>query len=71
MSKTLKRLVTGLYTLLVAAALTFGASQALASSANECLGTCPPLDDRTCWDACVEAGFVGGDCVGSCCFCLE
>jgi hypothetical protein len=71
--KTVKRGVHGLFALLVAAVLLFGANQALASNDGAafqyCPGTCPPETPSSCWDLCVEHEYFGGDCdpLGDCC----
>ncbi len=77
MSKMLQRVVGAVGAVLVLGVLTFGATQAFASTgsaaARFCVGTCPPLTPGvfgTCWFACAAVpGYVGGDCgpSGQCC----
>ena len=69
--------------LIVAAALVFGASQALARDVDGeyCmtepwhLGFCPPYTTPSCDTACEEAQYGGGSCEyydnGWCCACME
>lgn len=73
---TVKRGVHWVFTILVAVALTFGATQAFASTDVQfCPGSCPPLEggvNGSCWQYCEGfTGYVGGDCHKSglcCCF---
>ncbi len=74
MSKMLRGALGAVGAVLVVGVLTFGATQAFASSgtgvARACTGTCPPLDHNTCYAACAAIpGYVGGDCgpSGQCC----
>ena len=61
--------------LAVAAALTFGATQALADI--ECTPlpphTCNDKGPTYCWDLCVDNEYEGGECFAGldCCICLE
>lgn len=77
MSKMLRRVAGAIGTLIVAGMLTFGATQALASTGMSFLsGMCPPLEpgfENSCWNHCISdhPPAVGGDCDpgGSCeCF---
>jgi len=74
---TLIRSVRGLFAVMVIVVLLFGVVQVnLAAAVQPCVGDCPPLTGGvtgTCWDACVDEDFVGGDCTPSppsecCCF---
>ena len=76
--KTVKRGVHGLFAVLVAVVLLFGANQAFASTDGAvllyCPGDCPPLTGGmfgTCWQTCEEDDYVGGDCIGGDCCCFE
>jgi hypothetical protein len=79
MRRSIRWAVNGTYALFVAAALSFGASQAFATTTlsscphlgnPEVIGECPPYDDFSCNTGCMQAGFTaGGDCFGSCCTC--
>ncbi len=68
MSKMLQRVAGAVGTLIVAGMLTFGATQAFASTEMSFLGgTCPPLTPGflgSCWTHCVNdhPPAVGGDC---------
>ncbi len=75
MSKRSKSLVGAAWAVLVMVALTFGATQAMAAPVSSCsapwqIGTCPPLDNGTCWTLCEENDYFGGGCVFGCCTCL-
>lgn len=81
MQNLTRKLLRGLLVLFVCAGLGFGTSQAMSASAlDECgdhpteLGTCPPFDNDSCNQACLNEGFSGGQCAPStgdpCCTCL-
>jgi len=79
MSRAIGRIILGLFTLFVIGGLAFGASQVLATSPGvadcgpQSAGTCPPLDDYTCDDACHEQfQSFDGDChiPTGCCICV-
>lgn len=79
MSRTIGRIILGLFTLFVIGGLAFGASQVLATSpgSGDCgqqsAGTCPPLNEATCDDACHEMfGSPDGAChiPTGCCICV-
>lgn len=72
MSRRFKLVLGAVYTLLVAAGLTFGAGQLLGSdraAAANCIGTCPPFNDMTCKEECQNQNFGSGQCLigGQCC----
>lgn len=74
MRRPLKWVLGGLFALAIAAGLTFASVELGASPANalamNCIGTCPPHDDDSCFKACKAADFeFGGACTpgGSCC----
>ena len=76
MKAYLNRISTALFALVVAGGLAFGGSQALSSPAAppctgpDAVGECPPLNNDTCDDKCVEEDFLGGECgPGGCCRC--
>lgn len=79
MRRILTRLAHGAFGLGIAVALTFGGAQALSGSVlTQCTepspGTCPPLDDDTCFQECVNMGYRdGGTCFpeSGCCTCFE
>lgn len=74
MTRNLKLIFAGVRILLVAAALTFGATQALAAveCRPEAIGTCPPWTPIDCGFNCQELGHAWGDCdVAGCCYCLD
>lgn len=74
MSRTLKVAVSAVYALLMAAGLTFGASQVLASGSavSNCIGTCPPFNNDTCKEECQNQGFGSGQCLmGTDCCCTK
>jgi len=72
----LARIATGLFALFVLAGLTFGAIQALSPepvldcSGPTQVGSCPPLDDMSCDEECIENDYFGGICSHGCCTCL-
>ncbi len=75
MSKRSKSLVGAAWAVLVMVALAFGATQVMASPITACngpgqIGTCPPLNSASCWTACEDEDYFGGDCVDGCCECL-
>lgn len=70
---TLLRVLFGTVAVVVLAA---GAAQLTAAPTFACspfsIGTCPPLNQQSCWDACVEATFGGGFCDNNgCCECVD
>jgi len=74
---TLKGGTRAICAVLVAVVLMFGVAQAGASATPPgCVGSCPPLEggyQGSCWYACIDSGYVGGDCTPSppkvcCCF---
>lgn len=77
----MKRIMNGLaavlFAVMIAGALTFGATQALSApptatpSLSCTVGTCPPFDDTSCNNKCQMLGFDGGGCLAGCCTCLE
>jgi hypothetical protein len=76
MLQKVKWLLGAAYALLVVAALSFGATQALAVTAQECgddpweVGTCPPLDEESCPEECDKVFGTTGKCVAGCCICV-
>ena len=76
MKAYLNRIATALFALVVAGGLAFGGSQVLSSPAAppctgpDALGECPPFDNQSCEDACIQEGAVTGECgPGDCCRC--
>ena len=79
MRKLMNRISTALFALVVVGGLAFGGSQALSSpsmapcgdDAHE-VGTCPPLTESDCDQACRDAGYPNeGAChPDGCCRCL-
>lgn len=69
MPKMLRRIrrVTGAFA--VALVLGFGVNEALGRGPDFIIGTCPPYDDESCYDACVEAGYAAGFCDAGYCAC--
>jgi hypothetical protein len=72
MRKTLiKWLARGAFAALVAGAMLVAGPQY--AVANDCpepnAGYCPPLDDQSCNEACLNLQYEGGVCVGPCCTC--
>lgn len=78
MNRIIRWTVGSAYALFVAFALTFGATQAFATTTlDDCtqeagfIGTCPPYEDHTCAEACSEIYGGGGNCFpGGCCICM-
>jgi hypothetical protein len=69
MSRTAKVFRMGLLPGMVAAALAFGASQALAAPRDASPGSSRACVDESCDGACVARGFSGGVCNPGCtCF---
>lgn len=79
MSKMLQRVLGAVGAVLVVGVLTFGATQAFASTGSGgppgCIGTCPPFVGgigNTCYDACADdPQYVGGDCIFGLCCCFS
>lgn len=72
MSNLIRTARTGLFAAAVAAALGFGASQALAAPPRPCpltaFGSCS--NQANCERTCERAGYpVGQGCVNGCCYC--
>lgn len=75
MSRIIRRTSQTLLALFVIAALAFGAVQVLAvGETNDCPqpspGTCPPYNETTCNETCLQLGYEGGMCTANCCLCL-
>ncbi len=77
MSKRSKSLVGAAWAVLVMVALTFGATQAMASPISACneppqIGSCPPFTPITCPAECARLGRIDGFCNPDtgCCHCL-
>lgn len=76
MRSLLSRIAAVSFALFVLGGLTFGAMQALSPSPTlDCtgptqVGSCPPLDNGTCWTECIEEDYLGGMCSHGCCTCL-
>lgn len=82
MSRLVTRISLLMVGLFLAAGLAFGASEALGSAAaTSCgddlgeLGLCPPYDNGSCFEECMEEFENGGLCspyggAGLCCICL-
>lgn len=74
----LNRILTFAFAAFVAGGLAFGGSQALSTPAypdcnsGAAIGECPPFDDDSCNDECIDEGFpMGGECgPGGCCRCF-
>ena len=76
MKAYLNRLATALIALVVAGGLAFGGSQALSSTTvSECdspgeVAECPPHDDDSCRDLCMQMFQTHGECnPDGCCMC--
>ena len=77
----MKRIMNGLaavlFAVMIAGALTFGATQALSTPASEnaassCpIASCPPETNQSCNQICLGMDFDGGMCAHGCCMCLE
>lgn len=76
MSKRSKSLVGAAWAVLVMVALSFGATQVMASPISACngqgqIGSCPPLDDQSCFAKClIEFGGPGKCDETDCCLCV-
>lgn len=79
MSRMMRWTCNSLFALFVGVALTFGATQAFATTTlvdcertePEFIGSCPPYTDATCDEDCRNNhNFEGGSCVGPCCVCF-
>lgn len=74
MSRKTPNLINMALGIAAAGILLFGATQLGAVTVSSCspfsVGTCPPLDDDTCW---LECDLIGktGFCIGGCCECLD
>lgn len=78
MSRFIRRILASVFAAAVAAALSFGAVEAVSSPspASACddfgqLGSCPPFDNTSCDQACFEEFGTGGACApDDCCTCM-